>query len=154
MKLAGALIHPTAAGVSQYQIASSSLMLEDVLDSKSNSVLKHLGEIADSVLEWEGAVAENLRLTPADIADIKIQYPKKIKLQALVTIPSHNNLYILQYYRREALKKWKQKLGSDATYGNLASAFREAGHADYADKIYDIIGKMLYGSQYSVLTYC
>ena len=45
--------------------------------------------------------------------------------------------------RREALLKWKQKLGHDATYGKLVSAFTEAGHKDYADNIYEIIGKLL-----------
>ena len=79
--------HPTAAEASQSQVAS--LALEDVLDSKSNSVSKHLGEIADSMYEWEGAVAENLGLAPADIASIKTKFPKEINLQALVTTLSH-----------------------------------------------------------------
>ena len=82
LKLAGTLERPTAAGAPQSQIS-----LGDVLDSKSSSVLKHLGEIADSMYEWEGAVAENLKLTPADIVDIKTQYPKKMNLQVLVTTP-------------------------------------------------------------------
>ena len=76
---------PTVAGAPQSQVAS--LTLKDVLDSKSNSVSKHLGEIADSMCEWEGAVAENLELTPADIANIIIKYPKEMNLQALVTPP-------------------------------------------------------------------
>jgi hypothetical protein len=86
LKLTGALAHPRAAAVSQSQVAS--LTLEDVLDSKSSSVSKHLGEIADSMCEWEGAVAENLGMTQADVANIKAQYPKKMNLQVLVTMPS------------------------------------------------------------------
>ena len=53
---------------------------------------------------------------------------------------------MLYFYRREALQKWKQKLGSDATYGKLTSAFKEAGHKDYTDKIYEIIGKLLWAT--------
>ena len=82
------LTHPIAEGESQSQVAS--LTLEDVIDSKSNSVSKHLGEIADSMCEWEGAVAENLGLTPADISSIKTKFPKEINLQVLVTMLSHN----------------------------------------------------------------
>jgi hypothetical protein len=50
---------------------------------------------------------------------------------------------MLFFYRRKALQKWEQKLGHDATYGKLASAFIKAGHQDYADKIYEIVGKLL-----------
>jgi hypothetical protein len=53
---------------------------------------------------------------------------------------------IIELYRREALQKWKQKLGRDATYGKLASTFIEAGHKDFADKIYEIIGKLLWAT--------
>jgi uncharacterized protein involved in tolerance to divalent cations len=67
----------TTVGAPQYQVAS--LTLEEVL---SSSVSKHLEVIADSIYEWEGAVAKNLELTPADIADIKTQYSKKMNLQA------------------------------------------------------------------------
>ena len=75
--------HPTAAVVPQPQV--SPVKLNDVLDSKSSGVSKHLGEIADSMCEWEGPVAENLELTQADIANIKTKYPKEMNLQALVT---------------------------------------------------------------------
>ncbi len=52
------------------------------LDSENGGVSKHLGQIADSMCEWEGAVAENLGLTKADIAVIKTRYPADLKLQA------------------------------------------------------------------------
>ena len=43
---------------------------------------KHLGQIADSMYEWEGAIADELGLTPADVAAIKTKYPTQLKLQA------------------------------------------------------------------------
>ena len=91
--------HPTAPGASQSQVAS--FTLEDVIDSKSNGVSKHLGEIADSMSEWEGAAAENLGLTPADISHIKTKFPKEIDLQALVTTSSHVTFIFLQILLQE-----------------------------------------------------
>ena len=92
LKLAGV---PTAVGASQSQIAS--LTLEDVLDSKSNCVSKHLGEIADSIHEWEGAVAENLELTAADVSNIITKYPRKLNLQMLVIMANKLNLLVLLF---------------------------------------------------------
>ena len=57
-------------------------LLDQVIDSDHGGVLKHLGQIADSMDEWEGAVAESLGLRPADVAEIKHKDPKKLKLQA------------------------------------------------------------------------
>ena len=48
----------------------------------SDGVTKHIGRIADSMTEWEGAIAENLGLTPADVANIKTKYPFSLSLQA------------------------------------------------------------------------
>ena len=42
---------------------------------------KHLGRIVNSMYEWEGLVADELGLTPADVAAIKTKYPKELKLQ-------------------------------------------------------------------------
>ena len=55
--------------------------LDLVIDAKNRSS-KHLGLIADSMYEWEGAVADELELTPADVAAILTKYPKELKLQA------------------------------------------------------------------------
>ena len=55
--------------------------LDLVIDAENQSS-KHLGQIADSMCEWQGAIAEELELTPADIAAINMEYPKKLKLQA------------------------------------------------------------------------
>ena len=56
-------------------------MFDQVLDSENGGVSKHLGEIADSMYEWEGPVAEQLGLTPADVAAIKTEHPNKLRLQ-------------------------------------------------------------------------
>ena len=56
-------------------------MLDQVLDVENGGVSKHLGEIADSMYEWEGSVAEQLSLTPAEIAAIKMKYHGELKLQ-------------------------------------------------------------------------
>ena len=55
-----------------------------MLDFENDGVSKHLGLIADSMYEWEGQVAEQLDLTPADIAAIKEKYPGELKLQTSV----------------------------------------------------------------------
>ena len=52
-----------------------------MLDSEHGGVSKHLGQIADAMYEWEGAIAEQLGLIRADIAAIKIKYPSELKLQ-------------------------------------------------------------------------
>ena len=52
-----------------------------MLDFENDGVSKHLGQIAESMYEWEGSVAEQLGLTPADIAAIKAEHPGKLKLQ-------------------------------------------------------------------------
>ena len=56
-------------------------MLDQVLDFENGGVSKHLGQIANYMYEWEGPVAEQLDLTPADIATIKAEHPGKLKLQ-------------------------------------------------------------------------
>ena len=56
-------------------------MFDQVLDFENGGVSKHLGQIADSMYEWEGSVAEQLGLTPAEIAAIKMKYPGELRLQ-------------------------------------------------------------------------
>ena len=50
--------------------------------------------------------------------------------------------YIITSCRQAALGKWKQHLGSDATYRNLMSAFERAGRKDFADTVYAIASKL------------
>ena len=56
-------------------------MLDQVLDFENGGVSKHLGQIADSMYEWEGPVSEQLCLTPAEIVAIKLKYPFELGLQ-------------------------------------------------------------------------
>ena len=53
----------------------------DVIDSGNGGVSKHLGQIAEKMYEWEGPVAEQLDLTQADIADINVKHPNKLRQQ-------------------------------------------------------------------------
>lgn len=57
-------------------------LLDQVIDSDHGGVPKHLGQIADSIDEWEGAVAESLGLGLAVVAGIKEKHPGKLNLQA------------------------------------------------------------------------
>ena len=56
-------------------------MMDQVLDFENGGVPRHLGEIADSMYEWEGPVAERLDLTLTDVAAIKTEHPIKLHLQ-------------------------------------------------------------------------
>ena len=51
------------------------------MDFESGGVSTHLGQIADAMYEWEGPIAEKLRLTRADVAAIKKRHPGELKLQ-------------------------------------------------------------------------
>ena len=58
---------------------SQSQVLNLVVDG--DGVPKHLGQIADSMSEWEGRIADELGLKNADVAAIKSEYPNKLRLQ-------------------------------------------------------------------------
>ena len=58
--------------------------LDEVLDSENNGVPIHLGQIAGSMSEWEGPIAEQLGLLTADVAAIKARHPGELKLQTYV----------------------------------------------------------------------
>ena len=54
--------------------------LDQMLDFDSGGVPKHLGQIANSMREWEGDIAEGLGLSIAEVESIK--YNKdKLELQ-------------------------------------------------------------------------
>lgn len=53
-----------------------------MIDSDTGGVPKHLGQIADSMAEWEGKIADKLELTEADVAGIKKKHPSNLKLQS------------------------------------------------------------------------
>lgn len=50
-----------------------------ILDKEIGS--SHRGKIAELMAEWEGRIADELNLTDTDVADIKHQYPRELKLQ-------------------------------------------------------------------------
>ena len=114
----------------------------------SGGVSKHLGQIADSMYEWAGPVADQLGLSQVDITAIKTAHPMKFNLQVYVHMCFSNLLSIMIHdygycvsLRRAALEKWKQHHGSSATYRNLIAAFEQAGHKDFADNVCKIAGK-------------
>ena len=53
-----------------------------MIDSGHSGVPRHLGQIADTMYEWEGPVADSLGLHQTDVAEIKEAHPGKLKLQA------------------------------------------------------------------------
>jgi hypothetical protein len=71
--------------------------LDQVLDFENDGVSKHLGQIADTMYEWEGPIAERLGLTRADVAAIKTKHPGKLKLQTWVN-NDHEYVNIMWQY--------------------------------------------------------
>ena len=55
--------------------------LDDELDRYNDGVPKHLGQIADTVIDWECRLAEELGLTPSDVSTINVKHPKNQKRQ-------------------------------------------------------------------------
>jgi hypothetical protein len=41
----------------------------------------HLGKVADSMAEWEGPIADRLKLKSGDVVNIKTAYPREFNLQ-------------------------------------------------------------------------
>ena len=66
----------------------SKQILDQMLDTK------HLGQIAESMYEWEGLVADQLGLSLADVNNIKTKYRAELTLQVWVVI----HLYHTNYY--------------------------------------------------------
>ena len=67
--------------ISPIPVLGHSQILGQVVDCDSGGVLKHLGQIADSMHEWEGPVADQLGLSQVDITAIKTAHPMKFNLQ-------------------------------------------------------------------------
>ena len=57
-------------------------VLDQVLGTGSSGASKHLGQIAESMYEWEGLVADQLGLSLADVNNIRTKYHKELTLQA------------------------------------------------------------------------
>ena len=71
---------------SVFVISDEPTCLDQVVDYSSGGVPIHLGKIADSMSEWEGSIAEQLGLTPADVAAINTKHPSELRLQMYVHI--------------------------------------------------------------------
>ena len=41
----------------------------------------HLSDIANLMTEWEGQIADKLKLRASDVEEIKTKYPQKLNLQ-------------------------------------------------------------------------
>ena len=63
-------IVPTQRSISD-QLQVTTFNSDQMVDSMNEDVPKHLGQIADSMCEWEGRIAEALGLTPAEVEEIK-----------------------------------------------------------------------------------
>ena len=57
-------------------------VLDKEIDSDSDGVPKHLGQIAKAMTEWEGRIADSLDLTQADVNAIKLKHPSNLELQS------------------------------------------------------------------------
>ena len=51
-------------------------------------------------------------------------------------------ILVILFLRREALQKWKQKLGTKATYNNLIKVFEQAGYETYAEFVKGLVKNM------------
>ena len=83
---------------------------------------KHLHVISQGIAQWQN-IAPYLGLTEADEVDI-------VGSPAPRSVPAQ---------RLAMLRKWKQKLGSKATYKKLSKAFRSCGRQDLVDKISELL---------------
>lgn len=89
------------------------------LNSTVNDV--HLAELAKVMKEWQ-ELAPFLDITPAEEEEIAEKYQGDLRLQ-----------------KREALRKWREKTGSKATYRRLIVIFCTQGKVYLAEKLKDLL---------------
>ena len=65
-----------------FHCSDACAVLDKEIDYNSGGVPKHMGRIADLLSEWDGRIAEELLLKPADVAAIRTQFPTNLKLQS------------------------------------------------------------------------
>ena len=98
--------------------------IPDVLPQElSNAVITdiHIAEIATHICNWE-ELAPFLSLSPAEEEEIKNDFQGRYSLQ-----------------KREALRKWKERMGSKATYSALVEVFSSRKKEQLAMKLKDLI---------------
>ena len=50
-------------------------------DGRGQLIRRHLGKMSESMIDWEGAIADHLGLSEPDRSDIREKYPREPKLQ-------------------------------------------------------------------------
>ena len=50
-------------------------------DERGQLIPRHLGKMAESMTDWEGAIADHLGLSEPDRSGIRYMYPKQLELQ-------------------------------------------------------------------------
>ena len=73
--------NPLSATQSQLQHSSQTSDMIVKSENVGPGKLEHLGKIADIMDEWEGSIANELGLSPANVANIKRKHPFDLKLQ-------------------------------------------------------------------------
>ena len=106
-------------------MASAADILRGVPREKLDSPITdiHVQELSSELKSWEELVLY-LRLTEAEEEEIRMDYQGRYGLQ-----------------KREALRKWKQKLGKHATYGALIIALCCAQWNEMAEKVKQFLSK-------------
>ena len=100
--------------------------LEELLRSVPEETLEkpcsdeHIVKIASEITNWQ-SIAPHLGLKPVDEETI-LQNHRDVQLQ-----------------RREMLRTWQQKFGSNATYDGLAKALYDAERVDLVGKVVDVL---------------
>ena len=100
--------------------------LEDLLKDVPKANLQNPcteGDLCDlslRITKWQ-SIAPFLRLSDVDIEDITASSPDP------------------RTQRLKMLKTWRQKLGVQATYAKLASAFWKTGRTDLVEKIAELL---------------
>ena len=61
--------------------------------------------------------------------------------KGIIIKPVQSIARIIFFFRREALRKWKDKCGLAATYWNLMKVCIEAGHTQCAEAVCEILKK-------------
>lgn len=98
-------------------------VLGDVPEAKKASQVtdEHIAVIAECLINWK-RLAPYLGLTEADERTIGEDYRGDFELQ-----------------KREALRKWKRKCGSEATYSRLVQILCGTGCVDLAEKVKEVL---------------
>ena len=98
-------------------------ILKDIPTGIANSPISpsHIDKISQAVIHWED-LAPSLGLTEAEEEAIKENNRRRYELQ-----------------KRDALRKWKQKNGSEATYRQLIRILSRLKEIDLAEKVRDIL---------------